>query len=378
MTVPASRFSLFYALYFALLGCISPYWGLYLQNLNFSAHDIGILMALFGVTRIVAPNIWAAQASRFRGPVQMIRVAGALTVILFGLIFLARDLLSVGFVMVAYGFFWAAMLPQYEVLCMHSLGNQLDRYSRVRLWGSLGFIAAVLIVGLILDVASILILPVIMLLFMVLITANAWRMPEVESASRPAGQTPFRTLLRSRAVIGFILVTVLLQISFGPYYTFFSIFLRESGYSPTATGLIWSAGVTAEVVLFWQFGRIMHLLSWRHWILLSLTLTALRWILTGFVSHHIVWLLLLQTLHAFSFAVMHAVSMRYVQTLFPIEQQARGQALYSSVGFGLGGAIGAWLSGLLWADMGGTLVFVSAGLTALLAVPVAWWSLDRR
>ncbi|WP_370216222.1 MFS transporter, partial [Thalassolituus sp.] len=76
MTVSPSRFALFYALYFALLGCIAPYWGLYLHDLSFSPAEIGSLMALFGVVRILAPNMWASQAERFRGPVQMVRYAG--------------------------------------------------------------------------------------------------------------------------------------------------------------------------------------------------------------------------------------------------------------------------------------------------------------
>jgi PPP family 3-phenylpropionic acid transporter len=379
MSVPASRFSFFYALYFALLGCISPFWGLYLQSLEFSAADIGTLMAIFGVVRILAPNLWAAQAGRFRGPVEMIRIAGALTVLFFCLIFVARDFITVAIVMIAYGFFWAAMLPQYEVLCMQSLQNQLDLYSRVRLWGSLGFIMSVIVVGMLLDVATVSVLPVVMLVLMLLITANAWGIkesPRVEDGHEDG--VPFLRLLASRAVIGFILVNILLQISFGPYYTFFSIFLEENGYSPALTGVIWSAGVIAEVLLFWQFGRIMHLLSWRNWIVLSMALTALRWSLTGVATASVTGLLILQTLHAFSFAVMHAVSMRYVQTLFPKGMHGRGQALYSSVGFGLGGAIGAWGSGLLWMSLGGTLVFTLAGIAALLAVPVALFTLNGR
>ena len=73
MPVSPSRFALFYALYFALLGCIAPFWGLYLKHLSFTAVEIGSLMALFGVVRILAPNMWAAQSRRFRGPVQMVQ-----------------------------------------------------------------------------------------------------------------------------------------------------------------------------------------------------------------------------------------------------------------------------------------------------------------
>jgi len=378
MPVSPSRFALFYALYFALLGCIAPFWGLYLQHLEFSAADIGLLMALFGVVRIIAPNMWAAQSKRFRGPVQMVRLAGLLTLICFSLIFVAHGLYAIAAVMIAYGFFWAAMLPQYEVLCMQALGNQVDRYSQVRLWGSIGFVVSVVILGAVFEQFSVMALPWIMWALMGLIVANAWLMPEGKHR-RTENNKPsehFWRLLKSRAILGFIVLNVLLQISFGPYYTFFSIFLTDAGYSATATGVFWAIGVTAEVILFWQFGRLMHLLSWRNWIVLSLLLTAARWALTGFVLDSVTGLVLLQVLHAFSFAVMHAVSMRYVQTLFPEQHQGRGQALYSSVSFGFGGALGAWGSGLLWEPLGGTLVFVIAGAASAAAAVVAWSSLS--
>lgn len=378
MQASSSHFALFYALYFALLGCIAPFWGLYLQHLEFSASDIGLLMGMFGVVRILAPNIWAAQARHFNSTLHMIRLAGLLTVVSFTLIFVARDLVWVAVVMVAYGFFWAAMLPQYEALCMESLGNQLDRYSRVRLWGSLGFVITVGVLGAVFDQWGIALLPVIMWILMVLITVNTWLVSQDKRPKEQVlGQASFLSLLTSKAVIGFIVVNIFLQISFGPYYTFFSIFLESAGYSASLIGVFWAIGVIAEVILFWQFGRIMHLMSWRTWIAVSLIVTGIRWALTGYLLHSVWTLILLQTLHAFSFAAMHAVSMRYIQSLFNGSLQARGQALYSSVSFGLGGAIGAFASGLLWESLGGTLVFLLAGIVSMLAAVIAIYTLDN-
>ena len=280
--------------------------------------------------------------------------------------------------MVAYGFFWAAMLPQYEALCMESLGNQLDRYSRVRLWGSLGFVMTVGVLGAVFDQWGIALLPVIMWILMVLITVNTWLVSQDKRPKEQVlGQASFLSLLTSKAVIGFIVVNIFLQISFGPYYTFFSIFLESAGYSASLIGVFWAIGVIAEVILFWQFGRIMHLMSWRTWIAVSLIVTGIRWALTGYLLHSVWTLILLQTLHAFSFAAMHAVSMRYIQSLFPGSLQARGQALYSSVSFGLGGAIGAFASGLLWESLGGTLVFLLAGIVSMLAAVIAIYTLDN-
>ncbi|MDF1762217.1 MAG: MFS transporter [Oleibacter sp.] len=378
MTV-SSRFALFYGLYFALLGCIAPYWGLYLQHLQFSSEDIGWLMAVFSLIRILAPDFWASQAHRFHSSQRMLRYVGVLTLLFFSAVFWADGVWKMAVVMVLYGFFWAAMLPQYEALCMQSLNNDLNRYSRLRLWGSIGFIASVVALGGLIQNTSVAALPAVMWVLIAWITYNGWTMGERSLEPRPDNQNPaIWPHILKRTTLGFLLATVLLQISFGPYYTFFSIYLEQQGYSSWMTGLLWAVGVFAEVLLFWQFGRIMHLMSWRSWMVASLLITAIRWCLTGYAVHSLWWLVALQTLHAFSFAALHAVSMQYIHQLFPSHLRGRGQAWYSGIGFGLGGAIGAYVSGQYWEELGGALVFTGAGIVALLAVPLVWVCLSEK
>ena len=369
-------FSLFYTLYFALVGCIVPFWGLYLQYLEFSASDIGLLMSIFGVVRILGPNLWAAQARHFSSSVVMIRWASILTLIIFCGIFFSDNLLAIGLVMFGYGFFWSALLPQYETLCLKQLNNDLGEYSRIRLWGSISFILLVFALGYAFDHISLGWLPWMMILLMLAITANGWLLkPEQGSADTTQVKASIRSYLFTWPVMGFVLVNILLYTSHGPYYTFFSIFLEEHGYSKVATGAFWCVGVVAEVLLFMFFGRFYQLLSWVNWVILCLLLTAIRWLLVAYLVDDLWVLLLAQVTHAFTYAAMHAISMHYVQTLFPDILRARGQALYSSVSFGVGGAIGAYASGLLWEPLGGTWVFVLASVSALIAIPIAWFTL---
>ncbi len=371
-------FALFYGLYFALVGCIVPFWGLYLQHLEFSAHDIGVLMALFGVVRIIGPNLWTAQAHRFHSPVSMVRWAAVITVLCFSAIFFARDVWTVGLVMFAYGFFWSALLPQYEALCMRHISHRLEVYSRIRLWGSVTFILAVAGLGTLFDFISIAWLPLFMWVLMIMVTGNGWMLPAYAPAE-DEDTTPQKLLphLKRLPVIGFLLINILLYLSHGPYYTFFSIYLEEHGYTNTEIGLIWTVGVVAEIWLFWKFGRLMPLLSWRGWMVLSLLLTALRWVAVS-AAVDLIWLLVLaQTIHAFSYGAMHAVSMRYVQSLFPQVLRGRAQALYSSVGFGAGSALGAYFSGLLWEPLGGAVVFMLAAAIAMVTIPVVMLTLPK-
>lgn len=375
--VPYRRLSFFYFLYFALLGCIAPFWGLFLQAREFSAEDIGFLMAAFAAIRILAPNLWAHAAGHFSSPLVMVRWAGVLTALCFAGVWWANSLSSMLLVMLAYGFFWAAMLPQYETITMQALNNRIDDYSKIRLWGSVGFIVAVVALGWLFDVLSVNYLPAVMLVIMLLITANGFFLSASATLREEKKGQNFISQALQKPVIVFISITVLLQISHGAYYTFFSIYLEQLGYSKSAIGLLWSLGVFSEVILFWQFHRLLHMLSWRGWVMISLILTAVRWLLISQQADQLILLLVAQVLHAFSFGAMHAVSMRYIQHYFSRANQAQGQALYSSIGFGLGGAIGAWGCGIFWNKLGGDQVFALSAVIAVVAFLIAWTGLRR-
>ncbi|MCY0965846.1 MFS transporter [Parathalassolituus penaei] len=374
---PKSRLSLFYALFFALTGCIMPFWGLYLQHLGFGADEIGALIASFSGVRIFAPNVWAWFGQRLDSPLQMVRAAGVLTAICFSAIWIADGFWQVLGVMALYGFFWSATLPQYEVLTMRLINNCLEQYSRIRLWGSIGFVVAVVVIGWLLDYISIRWLPVVMLLLMLGILLNSFGIPDQRRERKLShARLSIFPLLKEPAVLAFIAVNFLLQVSHGPYYTFFSIYMQELQYSGAAIGGLWALGVIAEVVLFWKIGFFLRQASLRRWLLLSLVLTSVRWSMVALFPDSLLLMLVAQLFHAFSFAMLHAVCIRYVPVLFPDSLQGQGQALYSSVGFGLGGALGAWGSGHLWA-LGGLPVFMLAAGASVLALLVAWAGLKN-
>jgi MFS transporter, PPP family, 3-phenylpropionic acid transporter len=366
------RLALFYSLFFALTGCTMPYWGLYLQNLGFDPQEIGALIAGFSAVRIFAPNLWAWLGQRINSPLHMVKAAGTLTALCFSAIWIADGFWQVMLVMGIYGFFWSAMLPQYEVLTMRLISNCLEQYSRIRLWGSIGFVVTVVVLGWLFDYLSVGWLPVFMLILMLGIIANSFGLPDVVGEQRQVVvQQGLFAVLGQPAVLAFIVVNFLLQLSHGPYYTFYSIYLQELGYSGSSTGLLWALAVIAEVLLFWKIRVFLQRASLRNWLLISLALTLLRWLIVAVAPQSLLLMMLAQLFHAFSFAMLHAVCIRYVPILFPDNLQGQGQALYSSVGFGLGGATGAWISGLLW-QQGGTLVFLFAAISALLAFVVAW------
>lgn len=150
--LPYWRLSAYYFFYFAFIGAFSPYFGLYLQSLSFSAWDIGLLMSQMQLMRLFGPYLWGALADRVARRVPIVRLAGAVSLLGFSTFFFARGFEALLAAMALLAFFWSASLPLVETITFDHLRDQPGRYSRIRLWGSVGFILAVMGTGALLDV----------------------------------------------------------------------------------------------------------------------------------------------------------------------------------------------------------------------------------
>lgn len=363
-----ARLSGFYFFYFALLGVLVPYWSLYLKSFGFGAETIGGLMSILMASRIIAPNIWGWLADRTGQRLRIVRFGALMTCLMFVLIFWQESALGIGLVMVGFSFFWNAVLPQFEVLTLNYLGDSADRYSRIRLWGSIGFILAVVLVGWVLDLISIRWVPWMMLVIMVLIWCASLLVQGQRPVSHPPSQQGFMQQLMRPQVIAFFFICFLIQLSHGPYYTFYSVLMESLGYSRVEIGLLWAVGVIAEVVIFIYMHHLIKRFGLRRMMIGSLLICSLRWVLIGMSPDNQPLMLFAQTLHAVTFGALHAVGIALVNRYFCAASHGQGQALFSSLGFGLGGALGALISGLFWDSLGATATFLLASAVAVVAL----------
>jgi len=373
--MPYWRLSSFYFFYFATLGALVPYWSLYLKDLGFNELRIGELIAIIMATKIIAPNIWGWIADHTGKRMRIIRIASLLAALCFTGVFISSDYWWLVLVMSAFSFFWNASLPQFEATTLNHLGQDTQRYSSIRLWGSIGFIIAVAGLGVLFDYVSISLLPVLLLALFITIWVSSLFVPEQDGHHDPIDTVPLWTLLQRKEVLSLIVAAFFLQASHGPYYTFYSLYLETYGYSRLLIGQLWALGVIAEIVVFMLMYRLLPRFGARKLFLTALLLTCLRWLLiAAFVDKPSV-LLFAQLLHAASFGIVHAVAIHLIHLYFKGRHQGRGQALYSSLSFGAGGAAGSLLGGWLWVASGPQSMFVTAAGISLLAWAVAWWGM---
>ncbi|RUO21257.1 MFS transporter [Aliidiomarina iranensis] len=369
------RLSWSYFGYFAVLALLVPYLGFYLDALGFSSRQIGELIAISTICRVIGPPIWAAIADRVGKLVPLIRFGVLSSLVLLVILAQAHGYLAVALLLGLISLFWSAILPQLEVVTLASLGAENHRYSRIRMAGSFGFILVALVTAEILALAgtesfpllgAVLLLPLLLAVHKLDEPKRAFQDPDAPS---PEG---FWQRIRRRPFVMFIASTMLLQMSFAPFYAFFALYLTQLGYAPIAVGALISLGVAAEVAMFFIAGRLVVQFTVRRLLLFCLALTSLRWLALANFADTFWWLIPIQLVHAFSFALHHSAAMRFVHRYFPSEQHSRGQAFYVSVGFAGGGALGAWIAGFLWQQGDGAeFTFTLAAIAAFIGFVVA-------
>ena len=283
MAFPTGVSPAFYFFYFAYLGAFAPFFSLYLSRLGIAAVEIGVLMSLPQLMRIVAPHLWGWLADRGRAAARASRGSPASPArCVFWACSPARVSRWLFAVLLTMTFFWSAALPLVEATTLSHLGEHTARYGRIRVWGSIGFIVAVVAVGYVLDW-----LPVSGAVVdhggadgrhACLLLAGA---RGDGSAARHATGSRSGQIVQQPEVIALIAACALMAAAHGPYYTFYTIYLVDHGYSKARSGWLWALGVICEIGIFIWMPHLYRAFTLRRILIASFALAAVRFLIIG-------------------------------------------------------------------------------------------------
>ncbi len=373
----AARLAAYYFAFFAHAGAYVSYFSLYLAARGLSAGEIAFCVAMPQAARIVAPALWGwladAWGGQHPGARRAIIVFSAFAM-LAGFVALPfqHSTSAIALTLLLLSFFSAGAAPLVESITFSVLQGRTGDYGPIRLWGSIGFILAVLGVGAWMDRAGTSILTGIMIALSAATCVASLALPAGSVHASQAGQR-LGAVLRRPGVLAFFGACFCMTAAHGTLYVFYSIFLEQAGYSKTLIGVLWTVGVVAEVALFLWLPAVMRRFSLRALLLASFACAVLRFPVIGWGVESLLLLAAAQLLHAATFGVFHAGSVAAVHRLFPGGLASRGQALYSSIAYGLGGAAGSLIAGWSWVALGPSASFaLSALFAAGGAILVAW------
>jgi PPP family 3-phenylpropionic acid transporter len=361
------RLAAFYCAHFVHAGLFMAYFPLWLAWRGFSAVEIAWVLALPQIARTFAPAGWGLAADRTGALRALVALSCAGFVLGFAALPFAETLTAVAIVIALTSLVSAGALPLVEAITLAALAGQPGRYGPIRLWGSVGFIAAVLAGGAWLDVAPVAALP--WALFGSALAGLGFALSLPSGAARAhAEPVPWRL---DGPIVRLLACGFCMAAAHGTLYVFFTLHLERLGYRASTIGALWTLGVVAEIVVFLFLPQLFRRFALSLILAASFACAVIRFLLLGWLAE-LGWLLALaQLLHAGTFGAFHAAAVAAVHRVFPEAAHARGQALFSSVTYGAGGAAGALAAGGLWQLGGPGLAFSLSALVGLAGLHLA-------
>jgi PPP family 3-phenylpropionic acid transporter len=351
-----------YFLYFGVMGVFLPYFNLYCLKIGFSGFQIGSLSAVRSIVLIVFSIFWSILADRrgIRRPIYIL--CSVVSTGLWAFFLFTTDFHLMLAITIAYGAFYAPLISFLEAFAMDVLGNTKSRYGQTRAWGSVAFIAVVLILGKVIDRYTVGIVIGLVLVFSLVQAIAAMAMPRINPHPHPHPQDA-KWLFSTHTVV-FLICAFLMLVSHGAYYGFFSIHLVQLGHAGSFIGICWALASTAEVVLMINSARLFARFSFKRVLAFSFAVATLRWGIL-YSAQSTMAILASQLLHAITYGAFHMAGILYMDQLAPAAAKTLGQALNNAVTYGLGLTIGFFVSGALYESVGSQPLFLFSAATAL-------------
>lgn len=345
----------FYFFYFAVVAVHIIFMPKVLDMVGFSPSQIGIIFATAPLVRFIVPFAFLRGLKLHRSTFNA--ALGLMLMSTMGFYVALESFWALMLCNITLGIGLSLTLPYIEVIALERIGK--ERYGKIRLFGSIGFILVALVLVERLDTPhSAVLFLIISALFTGLIGYRLGAQ-HTSGAMGHANTTPLNLLLHPWLWVGM----TLMQVSFGPFYNFFTIYATDHGVALDMTIYLWSFGVIVEIVMFYFQGPLL-----RRNLLFILQLcaaaTALRWFIVHLFPDYLGMLFLSQAMHALSFALFHTAAISYLFHLY--DNRKLAQQFFFGIAYGLGGFIGAFGAGYIyeyWPQM----LFASAALAALAA-----------
>lgn len=366
-----------YFIYFGVLGVFLPYFNLYCYRIGFTGWEIGVLSAVRSVVMVLFPLLWGALADRLnlRKPIYVF--CNVISTAVWAAFLFTTEFNPMLLMMICYAIFHAPIISFLEAFTMDVLGGEKKSYGRLRVWGSISFIAVVLVLGKLIEMVSIEIVVVLILggsALLSIISPSVPRLASIPTGIIARGGARF---IRPRVVI-FLACAFLMLVSHGAYYGFFSIHLENLGYPSAFIGAAWALASAAEIVVMIRSERIFTRFSLERVLIFSFGVAVVRWLVLYFAESGVL-ILLSQGLHAVTYGSFHMASILYIDRMAPEDAKTMGQAVNNALTYGLGLMVGFFLNGYLYERTGSYPLFLmSAGVAALAAVLFGVGLLVRR
>ncbi|MBL6617072.1 MAG: MFS transporter [Reyranella sp.] len=376
--VTAVRLSGYGAAYFFAAGALMSYWPVWLRDRGVQDAEIGTLFMsrqVVSVASTLAIGWLAHRLGNVRG--LLLALAGAAVVLTVGYQ-LSWGFLAILLVSLFWGAVWAPSMALYDSVLVTETKARGFNYGSLRVWSSVAFILGAIACGAAVDRDGARWVLYVGFAGIVMLAPLGLILPIEQHRRDAARHAPFgiSDLLRSRPFLLFMVATGFCQASHAVLYSFGTLTWRAAGIDDITISLLWAESVAVEILLMVGSGWLLARLGVCGMIGLALGSAMIRWLGMAFTTE--LWaLVLLQALHAGSFAACHLGAMAFIQRALPSSGTALGQSVYYALGTGAAQAVIFQIAGVLYGAYGqkaflGMFVVAAIGMTALVLLARRW------
>lgn len=342
----ALRLAGFYGAFFAMIGVLQPFWPVWLQSRGLGPGEIGVVMAISIGAKVFSSPLIAHAADR-SGQRQRLMVAVVLVAVLSFLLFYpARSLAAIIVVSLCFFACWPPVMSLAETMTTAAARQGGVDYGRIRAAGSVCYIVVALGAGQILVGAPPDAIFALVLLALVTTAASCFAVPDVRGEAN-RHRLPIGRVLRERRFLLVLAACALIQGSHTVYYSFATLHWKAAGYTSDVIGALWAEGVVTEVVVFVAGAALLQRLGPSGLLLLAAGAAVVRWLGTG-ATTALPALLVLQSLHGFSFGAAHLGAIGFIAREIDGSIAASAQSLYAAIVWGAGLGAMSFLAGQLY------------------------------
>jgi len=364
MPAVSTGFLAFFGIIYMSIAAIT-FFALALLARGLSPAQTGVLMGLLPIVQVVTQPVWGALADLTGQTKRLLTLACAGLVAASVALWAVQEFPMLLLAMAGVAVARAGILPLVTALALAHLGTRDRGFGRIRLWGSMGFSAAVFVIG-----------------WRVAQPHPEWILPlhaafaliaTVVAALLPAGGDRIaRPVLRVRHLTGapglvrVVIAAALTGMGLGVNNAFLAVFMRDLGGPAWTLGAAFAIAALGEVPLMASMQRLIDRFGVHRLVAVGLLVLPVRWGLYAML--HSPWPVLpLQLLHSVAIACLEVAGILLVRDLAPAAWGATAQALYGAALMGLGPSVGTVMAGVVYGWRGLHTVFAISVIPSLAA-----------
>jgi PPP family 3-phenylpropionic acid transporter len=339
--------SAFFFFYFSIIGVWVIFLPQMLHNIHYTPKEIGIILSIPPLMRFLTPFFFLKLFSLSQ---KILHITLVMMLLSIPFLYLTiHDFTLFAMANIFFGISFGLVLPYIETYSLTVLAK--ERYGRARLFGSIGFTIVALLLAKIFSNE----IGLHFIAFNVIIAAFFAYIISQDENHFDNKKREVQNHFSLKAHLPLWISIFLMQVGFGAFYSFFTIYETAHGISLETVSYLWSFGVLCEIVLFYYQAHIIKFDLFMI-IKLSIMITAIRWMILYLFPSSLPLAYLSQSLHAFGFALYHTATLSYLYELYSDKKLAA--QFYYGFGFGLGGFVGSLVAGVFY----GEYLFLSAAL----------------